>query len=153
MKKFEQFEKVKIIKGEHKRSIGEIADFHYDCTKNKWCFYVNLKNIDDGGIDMVICYEDQLKSEYRRSPVIFFDEVKNIFSDVFFNHYRENKRSKIVEFFIEGAYANEITFEKLEKLSVLLGTREINFEGRIEPVGYSKNASGRIVCANVRFPK
>jgi len=60
--KFEQFEKVKIIKGAYKHSIGEIADLHYCTHKNIWCFHVNTKNIDDGEIDMVICYEDQLKS-------------------------------------------------------------------------------------------
>jgi hypothetical protein len=59
--KFEQFEKVSIIKGERKGSVGEIADLHYNVIKNKWCFYVNTKNVDDGGIDMVMCDENQLR--------------------------------------------------------------------------------------------
>lgn len=83
----------------------------------------------------------------------FLEEVVKIFSAVFINHYRENKKSKIIEFSIEGCYANEITFEQLEKLCILTRTRQINFEGRVEPIGYSENASGRIVCADVIFPR
>jgi len=71
--KFQQFEKVEVIKGEYKGSVGEISDLYYDFNKNKWCFLVGAKD-ELGAIDRFICYEDQLRT-VQEKDIQYFVQV------------------------------------------------------------------------------
>ena len=90
----------------------------------------------------------------EKSTTIFQEEIKNIFHISVFDSYKESQLHKTLSF---DYGRNGVTFAQLEKLSKLVGSTNINFEGRTEEYHYSEvtydtERKGDIFVTDIVFP-
>jgi len=83
----------------------------------------------------------------------FKSEVQKIFSrQLCLSEYKEFPDTGRITFKLESFHEGVVKYEELKKLSVLLGTDEIGFEGDFE-YGYYEEIDKcvNIFCTNVKF--